>query len=64
MKATEVKRAFEKTELGMSALSRLLQTGRSSVYRWQDEGTDGCNAIVLRLLLAGKITTKDIEATR
>jgi hypothetical protein len=64
MKPNEVRRAFEKTELNMSALSQLLQTGRSSVYRWQEEGTDGCNAIVLRLLLTGKITPKDIEAVQ
>lgn len=61
MKPAEVKQAFKALGPNMSAISRLLQTGRSSIYRWQEEGTDGCNAILLRLVRNGKITTKDIE---
>jgi hypothetical protein len=62
MKPAEVKQAFKTLGPNMSAISRLLQTGRSSVYRWQEHGTDSCNAILLRLVRNGTITVKDIEA--
>jgi hypothetical protein len=62
MAPDEVKQAFAVIGPNISAISRLLQTGRSSLYRWLDEGTDGCNAILLRLVRAGKITADDIEA--
>lgn len=62
MKASEVQKVFALMGRGPSAMSQLLQTGRSTVYRWRDGGTDGCNAILLRLVLSGKISVKDIEA--
>jgi hypothetical protein len=62
MKPAEVEKAFKKADRGMAAISRLLQTGRSSIYRWKESGTEGCNAILLRLLASGKVTVKDIEA--
>lgn len=61
MQPSQVRKAFAKLGLGMSAMSRLFQTGRTTVYRWQDDGTDGCNAILLRLLASGKITIQDVE---
>lgn len=60
MDAKQVNQAIEKIGLGPVALGRLLQTGRSTVYRWIHGGTEGCNAIVLRLLQSGKITQQDI----
>ena len=62
MKPAEVKRAFKRIDDNMSKVSRILQTGRSTIYRWQDHGTDGCSAILLRLVLDGKVTATDIEA--
>lgn len=61
MKASEVQKVFTLMGMGPSAMSRLLQTGRSTVYRWKDEGTEGCNAILLRLMIAGKISKQDVE---
>lgn len=61
MKASEVQRVFALMGMGPSAMSKLLQTGRSTVYRWKDDGTDGCNAILLRLMIAGKISIADVE---
>lgn len=62
MKSSEVQKVFVLMGLGPTDMSKLLQTGRSTVYRWKDGGTDGCNAILLRLLIGGKISIQDIEA--
>jgi hypothetical protein len=65
MKPAEVKQAYKKLGItNISALSRLLGTGRSSIYRWQDNGTDGPTAILLSLVIDGKVTSKDIENAR
>lgn len=56
-----VNAALDKIGLGMTALSRLLQTGRSTIYRWKEGGTDGCNALLLRLVASGKVTIEDVE---
>lgn len=61
MKASQVRRIVSKLDLDPARLGASLDTGRSSIYRWMECGTDGTNAIVLNLLDGGKVTLKDIE---
>jgi transposase len=64
MKPTEVQQAYKKLGKNMSAISRLLQSGRSSVYRWKDKGADGTTAILLRLVLSEKVSVEDVANAR
>lgn len=61
MKPKETRDTIETIGMSMSGLARLLKTGRTTPYRWMEDGTTGSNAILLRLLASGKVTIKDVE---
>lgn len=63
MTPTQTKASLAKAGLGSTAeASFVFEADKATVRRWKQFGTDGCNAILLRLLASGKITIQDIEA--
>lgn len=61
MDAKQVSKTFAKLGLGPTAISKLLQVTRMTVWQWRQDGTTGANAVLLKLLASGKITIQDVE---
>jgi len=61
MKASHVKKHLETIGLPEVRAAYVFQTQPVTIKRWERFGTDGCNAILLRLLASGKITIQDVE---
>lgn len=62
MTANQFRALLGRLELSQLGAARLLKVGDRTARRWAESGVDGPPAILLRLLAAGKITPKDIEA--
>ncbi len=62
MTANQYRAALAKLDLTQVGAARLLNVNEATSRRWARYGVTGTAAIVLRLLAAGKITVKDIEA--
>lgn len=62
MTANQYRAALAKLELTQVGAARLLDVNEATSRRWARHGVTGTAAIVLRLLAAGKITVRDIEA--
>lgn len=61
MTANQYRAALDKLGLTQVGAARLLGVADRTSRRWAEEGVDGTAAILLRLMLAGKITAADIE---
>lgn len=64
MTANQFRAALEKTGLSQLEAARILNANERTVRRWAigERTVPKPVAIMLRLMIAGKITTKDIEA--
>lgn len=64
MSPNQFRAALDKLKLSQLAAARLFQSGGRTVRRWAlgERSVPTNVAILLRLLIAGKVTTKDIEA--
>ncbi len=64
MTANQFRAALDKIGISQLGAARLFQTGERTPRRWAsgEAAVPPPVAIMLRLLIAGKITTKDIEA--
>lgn len=62
----QLQAALDKIGLSQRGMARLLAVDERSARRWAsgDAPIPECAAILLRLLLAKKITVEDIEAVR
>jgi len=58
---TQYRTALAKLELSQVGAARLFGVGERTSRRWAEEGVSGVPEILLRLMLAGKITVKDVE---
>lgn len=61
MTPDEYRAALERLGMTQVGFARLVGSGERSSRRWAEQGAPGAVAILLRLLDAGKITTKDVE---
>lgn len=64
MTANQYRAALEKLGLTQVGAARLFGVNEVTGRRWAKDGVSGTAVILLRLLLAGKITQKDIEKAR
>jgi len=66
MTANQFRAALDRLNLSQIGAARLFGTDPRTARRWAlgERSIPECVAIVLRLLLAGKITTDDIEAAK
>lgn len=62
MTANQFRAALARLELSQLGAARLFRVGERTARRWAEDGVSGPVAIMLRLMLAGKLTAKDIEA--
>lgn len=62
MTANQYRAALAKLELSQVGAARLFGVNDVTSRRWAKSGVTGTVAILLRLLLAKKITVEDIEA--
>lgn len=64
MTANQYRAALAKLGLSQVGAARLFGVNEVTGRRWAKNGVTGTAVILLRLLLAGKITAKDIEKAR
>jgi DNA-binding transcriptional regulator YiaG len=62
MTANTFRVILNRLKLSQLGAARLLKVGDRTARRWAEQGVTGPAAILFRLLAAGKITAKDIEA--
>lgn len=62
MTANQYRAALKKLGLSQVGAARLFGVNDVTSRRWAKSGVTGTVSILLNLLLAGKITAKDIEA--
>jgi hypothetical protein len=61
MTANQYRAALSRLDLTQVGAARLLGVNEVTSRRWAKSGVSGTVAILLRLLIAGKITLEDIE---
>ena len=61
--ANQYRTALDRLGLTQAEAARLFRIGARTGRRWAEKGVQGIPVILLRLLLAKKITREDIEAT-
>lgn len=64
MTANQFRAILSRLDLTQVGAARLLGVNDTTVRRWARYGVEGTAVILLRLLVAGKITQKDIENAR
>lgn len=64
MTANQFRAALDRLELSQLGAARLFNVSEKTARNWAREGVNGTVVILLKLLVAGKITQKDIEAAR
>lgn len=62
MTANQYRAALSHLDLTQVGAARLFKIGDRTSRRWAEEGVEGTPAILLQLLLDGKITIADVEA--
>lgn len=62
MTANQYRAALEKLDLSQVGAARLFGVNEATSRRWARYGVTGTTAILLRLLVKGKVTVKDVEA--
>jgi hypothetical protein len=63
MTANQYRAALDRLGLTQVGAARLFRIGERTSRRWADEGVTGTAEILIGLMLAGKVTAKDIERT-
>ena len=61
MTANQYRAALERLGLAQTAAARLFQVNDTTSRRWARYGVNGTVSILLRLLIAGKISQADVE---
>lgn len=64
MTANQYRGALAKLGLSQVGAARLFGVNEATSRRWAASGVHGTVEILLRLMIAGKITAKDIEGLR
>lgn len=64
MTANQYRAALAKLGLTQVGAARLFGIGERTGRRWAEIGVEGTAEVLLRLMLAGKVTAKDIERAR
>lgn len=63
MTANQYRAALAKLELTQVGAARLLGVGERTSRRWAEEGVTGSAAILLRLMVAGKVTIEEVRSS-
>jgi hypothetical protein len=61
--ANQYRAALAKLELTQVGAARLLGVGERTSRRWAEEGVTGSAAILLRLMVAGKVTIEEVRSS-
>jgi hypothetical protein len=64
MTAKQYRAALAKLDLTQVGAARLFGVNDVTSRRWAKDGVSGVAAILLRLMLAGKVTAADVESAR
>ena len=64
MTASQYRDALARLDLTQVGAARLLGVNEATSRRWAAHGVTGTAAILLRLMIAGRVDPKDIEAAR
>jgi DNA-binding transcriptional regulator YiaG len=64
MTAQQFRAALKRLQLSQLGAARLLNVGDRTARRWAENGVSGPAEILIRLLVAGKITVEDVNAAR
>jgi hypothetical protein len=64
MNANHYRAALTKLGLTQVGAARLFGVNEATSRRWAASGVQGTVVILLRLMLNGKVTVKDVEASR
>jgi hypothetical protein len=64
MTANQFRTALDRLKLSQLGAARLFKVGDRTARRWAEDGTTGPVAILLHLLVAGKITVEDVQNAR
>lgn len=62
MTANQYRATLDRLGLTQAGAARLFRIGQRTSRRWAEKGVEGTAVILLRLLLAKKISREDIEA--
>lgn len=63
MTANQFRAALARLELSQLGAARLFGVGERTARRWAEVGVTGTAEILIRLMLAGKVTAADINGT-
>ena len=61
MTANQFRAAIARLKLSQVGAARVFQVSEKTARNWARKGVNGTVVVLLRLLLAGKITIKDVE---
>lgn len=64
MTSTQYRAALDKLGLSQVGAARLFQISEKTSRNWAREGVTGTAAILLRLMVSGKVSAKDIEKAK
>lgn len=64
MTANQYRSALSRLDLTQVGAARLFGVNDVTSRRWAKDGVSGTVSILLRLMLAGKVTAKDVEKAR
>lgn len=64
MTANQYRAALARLDLSQVGAARLFGVGERTSRRWAEEGVTGPAELLLRLMLAGKVTEAAIKAVR
>jgi hypothetical protein len=62
--ANQYRAALDKLELTQVGAAQLFGVGDRTSRRWAEDGVDGTAAILLRLMVEGKISVADVQRAK
>jgi hypothetical protein len=64
MTANQFRAALDRLKLSQLGAAKLFDVGERTARRWAEFGTTGPVSILIRLLVAGKVSVEDIRNAR
>jgi hypothetical protein len=64
MTANQFRAVLDRLKLSQLGAAKLFGVGERTARRWAEVGTTGPVSILLRLMVAGKVSVRDVENAR